>query len=663
MPGRPDATERRQPALDGLRAVAVVLVVAYHGGVPGLSTAGYFGVDVFFVLSGYLITSLLLHEQAEHGRIQFGRFWARRARRLLPGLVLMLAAVDLYVVRFAPAGSYPAFRADALSVIAYFSNWHFIAASSNYFATSASASLLTHTWSLAIEEQFYVIWPLLLWGMVSAARRTGRRPGTTVAIVSAAGAAASAAWMAYLFRSGAGLSRLYYGTDTHAQSILIGAALAGAIAVRPAWFDRLALPLVTMAAFAGLVWAACTLGYSDPVTYQGGFLLVAVLSALVLIATVRRPAAAPAAALSRRPVAYIGRISYGMYLWYFPLFAVIDHARTGLTGPSLFLVRLAADVALAATSFHLIEQPVRRWTAGFHPRRSTIVSLGTGAAALAGVAGLVLVDSTPAYSIGAPAIPAAAAMSDPGAQRILVVGDSTGMTLGLDLSWPEIARHYGYSIYDRAIVGCGVALSDTYLDHGSVGVPPPACRASTAAAGRWPAMLQADLSSYRPQLVLLVSGRWEVRSEQLKAGGPWTDITQPADAAYIRSQFELAASMVSSAHAVLGLATAPCYSSGETPAGGTWPEDDPARVDAYNRIVRSVVAAHPGQVRLVDLNAMVCPGGRYHATIDGVTLRTDDGVHFPFFSTSAPNAPDPDTVAQCQAFGAWITPKILAALR
>lgn len=660
------STDRRQPGLDGLRALAVSLVIAYHGGVPGLSRAGFFGVDVFFVLSGYLITGLLLSERKVTGTIRFARFWARRARRLLPGLLLMLVAVGIYVTHFAPAGAYPGFRDDALSVLGYVSNWRLIASSSNYFAATGVPSLLTHTWSLAIEEQFYVVWPLVVWAVASAARRAGHRVAPAVAGLSAAGALASAAWMAYLYRSGAGFSRLYYGTDTHAQGLLVGAAMAGILADKADALDGPAMPVWAAGAAAGLVACAVGLGYSDPLTYEGGFLAVSLASAVLVLVVVRRPASAPARVASLRPVAYVGRISYGMYLWYFPLFAVMDHARTGLSGPLLFAARVATDVGLAALSFHLVEQPIRNWLSGGRVRRPTAVSLGAGAAALGCAAALVLVDVPAAYTLTVPSaslVEAGTQGPAPGAERIMVIGDSTGTTLGLDLSWPTIERRYGYTVEVDATIGCGVVTSRALIDHGSVIHPPAPCNSAAPPAQQWPAVFARELASDHPQVVLLVAGRWEVHTVQATPGGAWVNITQPADAAYVRSQLELVVSEAATAHALVGLATAPCYSSGESPSGATWPEDSPARVAAYNSIVRQVAAAHPSETRVVDLYSMVCPGGRFTTEEDGVPVRISDGVHYPFFSPSAPDSPDPDTVAECQAFGAWIAPRIMASLR
>ncbi len=202
------------PALDGIRALAVLGVMAYHGGIPFLS-AGFLGVDTFFVLSGFLITSLLVSEWQRRQTIRLGAFWARRARRLLPALLVVLLFVAFYVEFIASQGTYPDLRLDALSTLFYVANWHFILVGSNYFVQTGPPSLLTHTWSLAIEEQFYLVWPLVVLGVLHFSRSVRVLLGVCVA-----GALASAAEMALLYHPGMNLTRLYYGTDTHAQCML-----------------------------------------------------------------------------------------------------------------------------------------------------------------------------------------------------------------------------------------------------------------------------------------------------------------------------------------------------------------------------------------------------------------------------------------------------------
>ena len=212
---------RYMPALDGLRALAVLAVLLYHGNVSW-AHGGYFGVDAFFVLSGFLITGLLLAEWRDEGGINFKQFWVRRARRLLPALALVVVAVAVYAARYAMPIELHQLRRDALSTIGYVANWSQIFAHQSYFEQFAAPSALKHTWSLAIEEQFYLVWPLL----VFAAMRIGRGSKKVLLGGCLVLATASAIEMAVLYSPGHDPSRVYYGTDTRAQSLLIGAILA-----------------------------------------------------------------------------------------------------------------------------------------------------------------------------------------------------------------------------------------------------------------------------------------------------------------------------------------------------------------------------------------------------------------------------------------------------
>ncbi len=218
----------RQPALDGLRAVAVIAVLLFHGGVAG-ARGGFLGVDVFFVLSGYLITMLLLREQQATGRIALGAFWARRARRLLPALFFVLAAVAVYAAFLVEPQARLSLRLDGLATLGYVGNWRQLGAEGGYFAQGATPSPLRHTWSLSIEEQFYLVWPLVVVALLRGRRLTRSRV-RRVLVVAAVAALASAVLMSVLL--GGDVSRVYYGTDTRAQSVLVGCALAALLRLR-----------------------------------------------------------------------------------------------------------------------------------------------------------------------------------------------------------------------------------------------------------------------------------------------------------------------------------------------------------------------------------------------------------------------------------------------
>ena len=216
------------PALDGIRGVAIIVIMGYHGGVF-LTSGGFYSLDTFFALSGFLITSLLISEWQRTATIRLGHFWARRARRLLPALLVMLLGVSLFAAFAVSPGTYPTLRGDAFSALFYYANWHFIAAGSNYFNQTALTSPLTHTWSLAVEEQFYLVWPLVVLGLLKLWRS---KP--VLLMVCILGALASSIEMAVLYSPGE-VNRLYYGTDTRAQSLLVGAALAVSLSL---WADH-----------------------------------------------------------------------------------------------------------------------------------------------------------------------------------------------------------------------------------------------------------------------------------------------------------------------------------------------------------------------------------------------------------------------------------------
>jgi peptidoglycan/LPS O-acetylase OafA/YrhL len=351
------------PGLDGVRALAVLGVLLYHADLTWIS-GGFLGVDVFFVLSGFLITSLLLEEYDRSGRINFGRFYLGRARRLLPALVLMLLIVSAVVaVFFRDAAA--TLRADVIASMIYMNNWWYVLNDASYFEFIGRPPLLKHLWSLAVEEQFYLVWPLLAF---VAVRRAGRRGVRLLAIVLAL---ASTAWMTYLsisqgFPEYADPSRVYFGTDAHAMGLLIGAALA--TAWRPgrlrADIPRAARALITgigIAALLTVVWFFLFVGEFTPWLYQrGGFLILALVVAL-LIAMATHPASPLGRWMGSQPWRYLGQRSYGLYLWHWPIFMV---TRPGLDVPldgiPLLLLRLGLTVGIAELSYRYVEMPIRR---------------------------------------------------------------------------------------------------------------------------------------------------------------------------------------------------------------------------------------------------------------------------------------------------------------
>ena len=351
------------PALDGIRGLAVAAVVAFHlDRLPG----GYLGVDAFFVLSGYLITSLLLAERADRGAIRLGRFYARRARRLLPALLVFLVALAVWGAWWAYPDELRSLRADAMATLFYVANWHDISTSNAYWDADAAPSPLSHMWSLAIEEQFYVIWPaaiVLLW-------KVTRGSMTRLASVIGVLAGASAVAMIWMHGSGDDPNRVYLGTDTRAQGLLIGAALAAiTITRRPDPSHRPSFPLQA-AAVAAVPLLALAWWRVDGTTewlYEGGLTLHAIGVAAVIAAVTAGPSRL-SWALSWTPITALGRISYGLYLWHWPLIVWMTPDRIGVSGGWLDVVRVLTALAVSTASYLLIERPIR-YSSTLTPRR------------------------------------------------------------------------------------------------------------------------------------------------------------------------------------------------------------------------------------------------------------------------------------------------------
>lgn len=348
-------------ALDGLRALAVLAVLLYHADVLWLP-GGYLGVEIFFVVSGYLITSLLLTEQRSHNKINFKQFWVRRARRLLPALFALLIAVMTYAVFFLPE-EVASLRGDVLAAFTYVTNWYLIAAQSSYFEVAGRPSLLRHLWSLAVEEQFYLAWPLVFALVLTRIRTRGAM------LLLMLGATASALWMGFQYQPDSDPSRIYYGTDTRAAGLLIGAALAFVwmpkAGENKSRVGRWLLEIVGVAAFAGLVYVGLTMSEFDPFLYQGGMLLVGAATAFIIAAVVSPASPLFGPVLSFGVLRWIGLRSYSLYLWHWPVFMVTrPQLDTTLEGTPLLFVRFAITFALAEISYRIIETPIRHGALG-----------------------------------------------------------------------------------------------------------------------------------------------------------------------------------------------------------------------------------------------------------------------------------------------------------
>ncbi|MBB2990950.1 peptidoglycan/LPS O-acetylase OafA/YrhL [Mycolicibacterium iranicum] len=641
-----------------MRAVAVALVLADHGGVPGLS-GGFLGVDVFFVLSGFLITSLLLDEIGRTGRIGLKSFWIRRARRLLPALLVMTLAVVALRGLFSEEST-ASLRDDAVAAFFWMSNWLFVSQNTDYFAQGAPPSPLQHTWSLAVEEQYYVLWPVLiavaLAGLGALAYRRGvalsqRAVRTTVFSMAAAGIVASAA-TTFVLSSEAGLNRVYFGTDTRAQALLVGAAAAallvrdwrgltaGLVIFRSRWARWVAWSLPVVGMVVLFVAARIATGSADE--FRSGLLLVVALAAVLVIAPVALAQDGPVARLlSVGPLVGLGAISYGVYLWHWPIFLVLNGEHTGTEGWRLFALRCAATVAVAAVSWWLIEQPIREWRPAFVP----MLPLAGATAATAAVVTMTVLPvrvlpETPqpgplidTAALVAPEVPVEVSRAPqpraPGELRVAVFGDSIAWTMMRYL--PETP---GVDFADFTTIGCGIARGGPYEYVGQELPQKPECDA-------WPARWAQRIGHEKPDVALLIVGRWEVVDRMSE--GRWTHIGEPGYDAYLRSELDRALDILGSTGARIVVTTEPYNRRAEKADGSLYPEDEPERVEAWNALLRSVVEARPN-ASVLDLNEKLSPNGYYQTRVDGIRVRSD-GVH-----------PTPEAVE-------WLTPWLVEAVK
>ena len=445
-----------QPGLDGLRAVAVIVVLVFHsdlGWMPG----GFLGVSVFFTLSGFLITSLLLAEIGRVGRVDLPAFWERRVRRLLPASLLTIIGVSFAAVWLSTPVEQSRLRGDALAAVFYAGNWRSILADLSYDEIFSTRSPLIHLWSLGIEEQMYLIVPLVVVA-VMVRTRSSRQLG--VVAVALAGAST---FVSVFLVSG---DRLYYGTDARAAELLIGMAAAALFGQTLMEQDRRLPKLwnwIPIAALGAIVWLVRTSSTDSAWVYAGLLPAFTILSLICVIgAIVPGPLQTM---LSVPPLASIGRFSYGLYLFHWPIFVWLDGDRVGLSGVALFAAQVAVTSCLAIASYNFFEKPIRQKRV-LATRRSLVVGLGamTAVAVLVPVTLLEAVSGEPSTEVRVlstvpSTVPAAIEGVPEGPLRILVIGDSTAENVAR-----AIADTGAMGVVSAGVLGCPLVRTSEVFD-------------------------------------------------------------------------------------------------------------------------------------------------------------------------------------------------------
>ena len=639
------------PGLDGLRGLAVLAVLFFHAGVRQVG-GGFVGVSVFFTLSGFLIGSLLIAEVASTGTVALKGFWARRARRLLPGALVTVALVVLLagtVLTSARAD----LRGDVIGAIGYVANWRFWLNGSSYAALFTAPSPLVHFWSLAIEEQLNVILPLVVLWVVS---RWGR---ARLGLFLVGLWVVTTALAVVVGLSGRGSSLGYYSTFTRAPELLTGTIVAWHMLRRPKrptrWFD-----LAGLVGLGVLGWLVSHVGLSTEWLYKGGFAAISFASTAVVVAATQ-PGGLVSRALGVAPLRMIGRISYGVYLYHWPLFLVLTPERVHLSIWPLTLVRFAAAFAAAVVSFVFIEEPVRRGRALRTPR-TTMTAVGALGAVL--VAALLLPASSAASAsvdfgklskklADAPALAAAAApvpVADtstttaptpgstaptqppstsaptttvaPHVAKIAFFGDSTGLMTAIGMQVWGLASARAV-VFGDAKLGCPLVRGGDIeapnltgqLDHGPV-------KANCDWSTLWPAYLD----QHPADVAVIQFGPWDVRNRRLAGDDTWRHIGDQVFDERMRAEMTGASKLFTDRGIPVVWLEAPPVDLGREQVprlDADVAASDPARMARYNEIMREVVEQTPGAA-LVPLSEWL---GQQAGGVMGAALRPD-GVHF-----------------------------------
>jgi peptidoglycan/LPS O-acetylase OafA/YrhL len=605
-------------SLDGLRAIAVAAVIVYHFA-PSVLPAGFLGVDVFFVVSGFLITRLVTREIARTNTVGLANFWKRRARRLLPALatvtVVVLVAASIKLTN----AEIHDIRAQALGTLFYCANWVIIFAKGSYFTSTGRPSPFLHMWTLAVEEQFYVVLPLVLFG----ARRVVLRHPVRAAAIALLGAVASTIWMGVLFSPSSDPSRAYLGSDSHAMGLLVGVALGVLAGAGRPWevlTDRLRAgtnttrlaPVLAAAALVALLVIMRVADANTTALYRGGFLVFAVLCAMVVVVVVAMPDTVLARMLGTPTLVAIGLRSYSLYLWHWPV-RVFLTTTSGLDGFSLFAVRLLVSVMLAEISFRCVEQPfrlggfARRWGSRAAVAYFVVLTLVAGVLVVTVAAPKALPPSDLAHLGGING------NTDPNALRVDTFGDSTALVFGI--AGAQHAQELDITVGGDAQLGCGVVQADHVTGSRVIGSP-------TICAGwraRWEKVLRHDPHAR----LALMTGAWEILDQKTNAGlvrfgtTAWTDL--------VTSSLRTALSVLTSDGRTVYVFEVPCYGAGDVSA--PFPErSDPRRIAALNTIYENVVHSM-AHASIVHWRTLVCPGGHRAETIAGVHMWQADDQH------------------------------------
>ncbi len=615
--------------------MAVLLVVLFHSGVRGFG-GGYVGVDVFFVISGFVITMVLLRERESTGSTSILRFYARRVRRIIPAATFVIIAVVLATYHFLGTASGAEVADDGRWAAVFLANFHFAAAGTNYLASQRPPSPLQNYWSLGVEEQFYLVYPALFLLITAKARHISSRGRLALVL----GIVVVSSFSFSVLETSVNPTAAYFSPLARAWEL----ALGGLVAVFAGALRRLPSAVATCMSWLGLgVVLASAFVFSSVTAYPGAAVALPVVgTALVISAGTACPVWGAESMLKLRPFQWVGLISYSLYLWHWPILTIAAQRTGSSTLPVLDnLLWVLVALALATLTYLFIEWPFLH--ADFFVRRRWL-SIGFAACLLGSVFAVNSVVTKPSYSYATslaslssssacPAPPAsevaalrgqaglsARSADAPSQGQLLVVGDSTACTMiaGLD----ALGSHYGFQVVDAAVVGCGVVEGQSPNVSSGVDVDPYAnsCRKKADAA------VTSTLSRSRPALVLWAS-QWE-RSDIVRSTGEGQLVLSEGSSAWksvLERQMDRRLAEFTSRGAKVVILTQPALVD---PSGATRPTQEDKSYLRFNTFLRGFAAMHERDVSIIDLAARVCPGGPpCRSVVGGVWARQDD-LHY-----------------------------------
>jgi peptidoglycan/LPS O-acetylase OafA/YrhL len=605
--------------------------VLYHFA-PTHFPGGFLGDDVFFVLSGFLITSLLLVEFGTNSGFSLKGFWSRRARRLLPAAVACIIVAVALSWWLEPASSRSAVRTQSLASLFYVNNWSAIASGSSYEGQFGHDTPLAHFWSLAVEEQFYILFPVIVVALIMILRRrrtTGAqvlaRPLLALATV---GAVVSASLMAILHVTDTDPSRVYFGSDTRVHALLIGVGLACLNLLIPRAASIKPTRIATLAgggALVALTAAFVIVDFHQNWLYEGGLVVIAVLTASIIWLAVRHEGHPVTRVLRHRWLVQLGLVSYGLYLWHWPVRVFLTTAHTGLEGFALFGARIVVTAVATLVSLVLIERPFRRGsTKSTHRASLSRRQFSLAAASLSGAVAICLVLTIPLTPEGAStrsaAPPGEVAGSNP--VRVLLIGDSVAWTLGGgELAFPAPETYVSpfpadrITLWNQARFGLSLQRFPKRRN-GVVNEDCPTCEP----LNDW----RSAIEQFHPDLVAFSAVLWD--TYDVRINGTWIKFGSPVFNAGYLAQLESLRAQITSTGSRLVIMIQP--RPGNYPADWTREYADDSRTfPQLAALQRQFAADHP-DVAVIDLDAHLCPDDACRSLDDHGKVLRSDGIHF-----------------------------------